>query len=50
MKYLDNPHAKSVVDLTAQLWQLIPTNLEMEKAEASKPMTIGSLRSAIPAT
>jgi len=49
LKYLDNPHAKSVVDLTAQLWQPIPISSEMEKVEVSKPMIIGLQRSAIPA-
>jgi hypothetical protein len=47
LNLLDNPRAKAVVDLTAQLWQLTPINLEMERAEALKPMTIELQRSAI---
>ena len=49
LNLLDNPRVKAVVDLTAQLWQLTPTSLEMERVEVSKPMTIELQRSAIPA-
>jgi len=49
LNLLDNPRVKAVVDLTAQLWQLTPISLEMEKVEVSKPMTIELQRSVIPA-
>jgi hypothetical protein len=49
LNLLDNPRVKAVVDLTAQLWQLTPTSLEMERVEVSKRMTIELQRSAIPA-
>ena len=49
LKYLDNPHARHVVEKTAQLWQPIPISLETGKVEELKPMIIGLQRSAIPA-
>jgi len=39
LKYLDNPHAKRVVELTAQLWLHIPISFGTVKAEELKPMT-----------
>ena len=39
MTYLDNPHARSVVEKTAQLWLPIQINFEMVKAEELRRMT-----------
>ena len=50
MKYLDNPHARVVVDLTAQLWQLTPTFYALGKvAELNVPI-FTQLPYASPAT
>ena len=50
MKYLDNPHARYVVDLTAQLWLHIPISFEMVRVEDLKRMTTGVLPYVTPAT
>ena len=42
MKYLENPHARYVVELTAQLWLHIPISFEMVKVEDLKQMTTES--------
>ena len=42
MKSLDNPHAKRVVEVTAQLWLHIPISFEMVKVEDLNRMIIGS--------
>jgi hypothetical protein len=51
LKYLDNPHARYVVDLTAQLWLHIPISFETVKAEdlkqmitESRPYVTGAMR------
>jgi len=49
LKYLDNPHARHVVEKTAQLWQPIPISLETGKVEELKLTTSDALPSAIPA-
>jgi hypothetical protein len=50
LKYLDNPHAKSVVEKTAQLWLHIPISFETVKAEELKHMITESRHCAIRAT
>ena len=50
LKYLDNPHARYVVDLTAQLWLHIPISFVTAKAEELRHLTIGSLHYASRAT
>ena len=50
MIYYGNPHAKRVVELTAQLWLHIPISFEMVKAEELRHMTIGALPSVTHAT
>jgi hypothetical protein len=40
--YYDNPHAKRVVDLTAQLWLPIPISFETVKVEELNRMIIES--------
>ena len=40
LTYLDNPHARSVVERTAQLWLPIQISFGMVKAEELKPTTI----------
>jgi len=40
--YYDNPHAKRVVELTAQLWLHIPISLETVKVEDLNRMIIES--------
>jgi hypothetical protein len=47
--YCDNPHARYVVDLTAQLWLHIPISFETVKVEDLKPMTTGVRPYATPA-
>jgi hypothetical protein len=49
LKYLDNPHARYVVDLTAQLWLHIPISFGMVKVGDLKPMTTDALPYALPA-
>jgi hypothetical protein len=39
--FYNNPHASTVVELTAQSWLLTPTNYEMEKEEELKRMITG---------
>jgi hypothetical protein len=48
--YYDNPHAKRVVDLTAQLWLHIPISFETVKVEDLKPWIIGLRPCALAAT
>ena len=48
MIYLDNPHAKRVVEVTAQLWLHIPISFGMVRVEDSKHMTIDRHRYALP--
>jgi len=50
LKYLDNPHARHVVDLTAQLWLHIPISFEMVKVEELNRMITESRHSATRAT
>ena len=50
MKYLDNPHARRVVDLTAQLWLHIPISFETVKEEELKHMITASQQCVIRAT
>ena len=50
MIYYGNPHAKRVVDLTAQLWLHIPISFETVKVGELRHMTIGALPSVIHAT
>jgi len=47
---LGNPHARSVVEKTAQLWLHIPISFEMVKAEDLKRMTTGVQHYVTPAT
>jgi hypothetical protein len=49
LKYLENPHARYVVEKTAQLWLHIPISFEMVKVEDLKRMTIAAQRYALPA-
>jgi hypothetical protein len=46
--YYDNPHARRVVEVTAQSWLHIPISLEMVKEEDLKHMTIGVPRYVTP--
>jgi hypothetical protein len=46
---LDNPHAKRVVEKTAQLWLPIQISFEMAKVEELRLQTTESLHFAIPA-
>jgi hypothetical protein len=48
--YCENPHAKSVVEKTAQLWLHIPISFETVKAEELKHMITESRHCAIRAT
>jgi hypothetical protein len=50
LKYLDNPHAKRVVEKTAQLWLPIQISFEMVKAEELKHMITASQQCVIRAT
>jgi hypothetical protein len=50
LKYLDNPHAKRVVEKTAQLWLHIPISFGMVKAEELRQMISEPQHYAIPAT
>jgi hypothetical protein len=47
--YYDNPHAKRVVEKTAQLWLHIPISFETVKVEDLKPMTTDALPYVSPA-
>jgi len=47
--YSENRHANTVVERTAQLWQLTPTSYETEKAGGSKRTITGAQPFAIPA-
>jgi hypothetical protein len=42
LKYYGNPHARYVVDLTAQLWLHIPINFETVRVEDLKHMITAS--------
>jgi len=50
LKYLDNPHARRVVEKTAQLWLHIPISFETVKAEELRHMITASRHCAIRAT
>jgi hypothetical protein len=45
LKYLDNPHARYVVDLTAQLWLHIPISFAMVRVGDLKLTTTDALPS-----
>jgi hypothetical protein len=48
--YYDNPHARSVVEKTAQLWLHIPISFETVKVEDLNHMITASQQCAIRAT
>jgi hypothetical protein len=50
LKYYGNPHARAVVDLTAQLWLHIPISFGTVKAEELKRMITASQQCVIRAT
>jgi hypothetical protein len=50
LKYLDNPHARRVVEKTAQLWLHIPISFETVKEEELRHMITASQQCAIRAT
>jgi hypothetical protein len=45
LSYFDNPRARTVVDRTAQLWQLTPINYETVRAKQLRRTTTGVPRS-----
>jgi hypothetical protein len=47
--YCENPHARYVVERTAQLWLHIPISFETAKEEDLKPMTTDALPFVLPA-